>query len=300
MIITNKTGLPASVVALANYAGYEAKGDISATRIIKPPRIVTLFDRHKDTIEVDIQDMAWSILGQATHAMLERASTDKDVIVEKRLHAQIFGWDVNGQPDAYHISKRRVEDYKVTSVWAFLLTSKFEWEAQLNINAMLHRLNGQPVDEVAIVAFLRDWQRIKAVTNLSYPQHQIHVIGQPLWDDDKIVDYVEERVAVHQDARSVADDDLPLCSPSERWYRTGGYAVKKNGNKKADRVLDTRERANEFIASETPKLKAGRYFLPVEERKGENIRCLHYCEARSVCNFAKSLAPATELPEDSE
>jgi hypothetical protein len=297
MPITNNSRLPQSVVNLANFMGYEAKGDISVTRLIKPPRIVTLYERYKKDITIDIQELSWSILGQAVHAMLERASGG-DVVVETRLHTQIYGWDVNGQPDAYHKKVKRVEDYKVTSVWAMMLTAKFEWEAQLNLNAMLHRLNDQEVEEVAIIAFLRDWQMQKALRDLSYPQHQIHVVGQPLWDQDKCIDYAEERVRLHQDARQMADDELPLCTPQERWYKSGGYRVVKNGNKKADRTLPTAEAAKKFIELEKPKLKPGRYFLDPVETPGENKRCLHYCEARSVCKFAKQLTPAPQEEEE--
>jgi hypothetical protein len=153
MILTNRTNLPESVVNLASYAWYEAKGDISTTRLIKPPRIVTLFERHKDKIEVDVQELAWSILGSSTHVMLERAA-GKNVIVEKTLYMDVNGWRVTGTPDIYYLSLEEVQDYKVTSVWAFQLTAKKEWEGQLNINAMLHRVNGQPVKRVTIIAFL--------------------------------------------------------------------------------------------------------------------------------------------------
>lgn len=299
MILTNHSNLPPAVVNLLSASTYEAKGDISTTRLIKPPRIVALWKRHNKTIEVDAQELAWSVLGQSVHVMLER-SAGKDLVVETRLHTRIYGWDVNGQPDVYYPKDAREDDYKVTSVWAFLMTAKFEWEAQMNINAMLHRLLGQPVEAINIVAFLRDWQMQKAIRDLKYPQHPIHVVGQPVWDQDKAIDYTEKRVAIHQDAQELPDEELPLCTPDERWYRTGGWPVMKNGNKKADKVYNTRAQAERHINTETINLKAGRYFLPLEERPGVNMRCQHYCEARSVCAFAKSLAPVDGEPEGDE
>jgi hypothetical protein len=131
--------------------------------------------------------------------------------------------------------------------------------------------------------------RTKADVDLRYPQHQIHVAGQPIWEDDQCLDYIHDRVALHQAARKLPDNELPLCSPSERWYRTGGWPVVKNGNKKADRVYDTKEQAEKHISQNTLSLKAGRYFLPLVERPGENIRCESYCEARQVCPFAIKL-----------
>lgn len=288
MIFTNKTNLPPAVVNLLTYAGYEPKGDISVTRLIKPPRIVTLAERHKDEIKVDVQDLAWSALGQAVHVLLER-SAGKDVIVEQRLHTQIYGWDVNGQPDIWYPTTKEMQDYKVTSVWSFIFAAKPEWEKQLNLNAMLHRLKGQEVENIKIIAFLRDWMQRKAQMEKDYPQHQIHVVGQPLWDQDKCIDYAEERTKLHQDQRTLPDEELTLCSPEERWYRTGGWPVIKNGNKKADKVFPTEAKANEYVSRETINLKAGRYFEPVMERKGENVRCLNYCEVRNFCAFGRQV-----------
>lgn len=288
MIITNRTNLPQSFLNLVEASGYVAKGDTSTTRLIKPPRIVVLSDRYKDQIEVDVQEMAWSVLGQTAHVALERTA-GQGVIVERRLHAMIQGWDVNGQPDAYYPETRLIDDYKITSVWAFMHTAKPEWEAQCNLNAMLHRINNQEVDETRIVAFLRDWQRKKAEFDLRYPQNPIHVVGQVVWPQQKAYEYALERIKLHKRCRELHDEDLPLCTPQERWYRSGGFAVLKNGNKKADRVFDRKPDAEEFIKTQIPKLKPKRYFLPIEERPGENIRCLYYCEARTVCPFGKSL-----------
>lgn len=290
MIITNNSGLPSAVLNLLQNSAYEPKGDISVTRLIKPPRIVALYKRYGSTIEIDAQEMSWSVLGQSVHVLLER-SAGKDVIVERRLHTKIYGWDVNGQADVYYPKEELVDDYKVTSVWAYLNTIKEEWIAQLNLNAMLHRLLDQPVEQLRIIAFLRDWQMQKAKRDLKYPQHPIHPVGIPMWDNDKCVDYAEERTRMHQDAQALPDEELPLCTPEERWYRTGGFPAMQNGLKKADKVLKSAEEWRRWTAAEAPRLKPGRYFLPMEERPGVNMRCQSYCEARSVCPFALSLKP---------
>lgn len=281
---------------LLRNSAYEAKGDTSVTRLIKPPRIVALFKRHSATIKVDAQELAWSVLGQSVHVMLER-SAGEEMVVETRLHTQIYGWDVNGQPDVYYPRQELIDDYKVTSVWAFIYTAKEEWEAQLNLNAMLHRLLDQPVSQLRIVAFLRDWQMQKALRELKYPQNPIHTVGQVVWDQDKVIDYAEARVRLHQDAQAMPDNELPLCSPKDRWYRSGGWRVMKNGNRKADRVCNTQAEALKFIEDNKAVLKPGRYFLDPLETEGVNMRCLYYCEARSVCSFAKSLPRPNE--EDS-
>lgn len=287
MKFTNVSNLPPAVMNLLTSQAYEPKGDTSVTRLIKPPRIVALQKRHHDKIVQDAQQYSWSLLGSAVHAMLQGSAGD-GVIVEKRLHTEIFGWDVNGQPDIYYPDTRIEHDYKVTSVWAFIFADKPEWEQQLNLNAMLHRLHGQPVEQIAIIAILRDWQQRKAETERDYPQHAIHVVGQPVWDQDQCIDFAEQRVALHQDAQKLPDDELPLCMEKERWFRTGGFPVMKNNNKRADRVYDTQGEATKHIERETINLKKGRFFMPVVERPGENIRCIRYCDVAEFCPFGRA------------
>ena len=300
MIITNKSGLPQSFINAASYAWYDSPtdSDITVTRMIKTPRIVNLFKRHQHEIEVDAQELVWSILGSSIHVMLER-SAGEDVIVEKRLSTNIKGWNVSGKPDAFYPKKKSVIDYKVTSVWSFL-SEKPEWEAQLNLNAMLHRLHRQDVDSITILAILKDWSRTKADVTGNYPQFAVQQVGFPLWTLSQQKEYALERITLHQAESSLPDEELTLCSPDERWYRGGGWAVYKKGNKRADKVLNTKEKAIEYM-QENPlppakvSVKTGKMLKPakewdeIRERKGQNIRCLFYCESRSHCDFAKSL-----------
>jgi hypothetical protein len=308
MILTNVTGLPQSIVNLASYAWYDdpQDSDITITRLIKPPRIVNLYKRHKHEIKVDVQELAWSILGSAIHVMLERCAglEGEEVIVEQRMRTVINGWKVSGKPDAYYPGNKKVDDYKVTSVYSFQ-SDKPEWEAQLNLNAMLHRLKRQEVESINIVAVLRDFSRKKAEVDHKYPQHGVYIQGYPVWSLDDQKKLALERVLLHQEASELPDDELPLCTPEERWYRGGGWAVYKKGNKKADRLLDTYDEAKQYIEDNPPppakvSKKTGKELTPAKhyeeprERKGENIRCLHYCEARQFCSFAQSLVAENE------
>lgn len=300
MILTNVTGLPQSIVNLASYAWYDdpQDSDITVTRLIKPPRIVNLFKRHKEKIKVDVQELAWSILGSSIHVMLERCAGE-DVIVETRLKTEINGWRVSGKPDAYYPKLKKEDDYKVTSVYSFQ-SDKPEWEAQLNLNAMLHRLKRQEVESINIVAILRDFSRKKAEVDHNYPQHGIYLQGYPVWTLDEQKKLALERVKLHQEASELPDNELPLCTPEERWYRGGGWAVYMSGNTKATRVFETQDECHTYMEENPPPeakiskktnkvLAPAKTYLPLQERQGENIRCLHYCEARQFCDFAKSL-----------
>lgn len=308
--ITNLAGLPEPVYRALAANHYTGGGDISATRIIAPPRIVTLRRFHEDQIVEDASDRIWSVLGQAGHKVLELSATDEEV-VETRLSMPIKGrlgeWIVTGQPDLYQKKNRAIYDYKYTSVWSVLAT-KNDWEKQINIQAMLHRHQGDEVEQGYIVAFMRDWQVRKAKFEKDYPPVQAKCISIPLWTQEETVKWVTDRVNIHQKAQEdyinsdMSDEVLPLCTDEERWYRGHGYAVKKqdkNGkvNKKADRVFVSLTDARQFMADNTSSLPKGKSWAPIEERKGENIRCMSYCDVWQFCEFGRKLREESQPPQ---
>jgi len=72
-----------------------------------------------------------------------------------------------------------------------------------------------------------------------------------------------------------------LCTAEERYNSGPRYAVMKKGRKTALRVLDTREAAEEWMAT------GGGDFI--EERPGEDKKCLEYCAAAAFCSYYQSM-----------
>jgi hypothetical protein len=304
--ITNKVGLPVPFYNACANEDYIGGGDISITRLINPPRITTLRKFHEDEIVEDATERVWSVLGKAAHKVLElSAGNDPDIIVETRLSMPFQGilvnedylkWNLTGQPDVYH--NGILYDYKITSVWSVIF-GKDEWDKQMNLQAMLHRYKGDKVEQAFIVAILRDWQKRKAQFEKDYPPENVKRIGIPLWTQEQAVAYAKERVTLHQRAQrayAVDHDDkvLPMCTDEERWYRGSGYAVVKmdatgKKNKRADRVFNTVGEAQKYIAENAATLPKGKVFAPVEERKGEYIRCQSYCDVWRFCAFGRAL-----------
>jgi hypothetical protein len=66
------------------------------------------------------------------------------------------------------------------------------------------------------------------------------------------------------------------------WEKPTRYAVMKNKNKRATRVLDTELEAGTICASLSEKHPKEKYF--VNERKGERTRCEGYCPVSFYCN----------------
>ena len=269
MIWTNERNLPAPLVSAIRNDPYKAVGDISVTALLKPPKVRALEFVHKEEITEDVSDHVWRLLGQSVHAILERADTSNH-LAEERLSADVMGWTVSGQVDLLD-SEGVLTDYKVTSVWSFLLGDKPDWEAQANIYRWLYKKAGFDVKKLQIVAILRDWTSSRA-DDEGYPNCAIHVVDIPIWDDAKVLKFVEERVALHQAAlRSVAGVN---CSDEERWARPDTWAVKKAGAKRAKRVFKNPQEAQQMAAAEK---------LEVEHRPGENVRCERFCVVSRWC-----------------
>ncbi|MCG3778256.1 MAG: hypothetical protein JW388_0969 [Nitrospira sp.] len=299
-MLTNKYNLPEPMYRALCNDSYKPKGDITVTSLIGPVRIRQLRKRHRDEIVEDCSSRVFSLLGQAVHSVLERATGDQ-TLTEERLGIKLNGWELTGQTDVYEHNVNGIDgvlsDYKITSAYAFLLGEKDEWTAQLNLNAMLYRHAGFPVGRVQIVAILRDWSKGKAMSP-DYPQNQILVKPIPLWPQGKCIDFASLRILEHKAAEELEDDELPVCTPAERWYSGEKWAVKKVENKKADRLFDVEAEARHYLgvkqAEENTKKKPRQ--LEVVHRPGVNRRCVDFCDVREFCSFYKNIV-ATSMPE---
>jgi hypothetical protein len=289
MTITNNYDLPAPMFRALSHDGYMAgtkKADISVTTLIGPPKINQLKKRYSDQIVEDAADRVWALLGQSVHKVLELAGGEEEM-TEKRLYKEINGWTLTGQTDLYEVEKGVLSDFKVTSVFSFLLGGKSEWEAQLNLNACLWREYGYSPKKLQIVAILRDWQASKAEFDKEYPQCAVHIVDIPLWDNDEVVRYATERIKLHQAAAAMPDDTIPHCEPKERWAKSDTFAIKKDGNKRAAKVCETLEEAQNLLPTYGAKHS-------IETRAGGNIRCERYCSVAPFCHYYKETYKSNE------
>jgi hypothetical protein len=258
----------------------QRKADISVTTLIGPPKINQLKKRYSDQIVEDASDRVWALLGQSVHKVLELAGGE-DEMTEKRLYKEISGWTLTGQTDLYETGNQVISDFKVTSVFSFLLGGKTEWEAQINLNAMLWREYGYEVKKGQIVAILRDWQASKAEFDREYPQCAVHIVDIPLWDNEEVVRYATERIKLHQAAAAMPDDTIPCCEPKERWAKPDTFAIKKYGNKRAAKVCETFEEAQNLLPTYGAKHS-------IEKRNGGDMRCERYCSVAPFCHYYKA------------
>jgi len=277
MKITNKHNVPAPLVTLASKE-YYSKGEssYSVTELMSPPKIKRLREQYNESIESDVADMLWSMLGSALHVVMERGETP-GFLSEERIFAEVNGVTVSGAIDIQQETDKGVIiiDYKFTSAWA-VMQDKVEWEQQLNVYKWLvETVKKKKVIGLQICALVRDFSRHE--TKQGYPNAPIHMVDIPMWDAVKAENYIKERLEMHREAKMAQDfgEELQDCTPEERWMTETKYAVKRDGRKTAIRVLDDKEEARILADSEKGY---------VEVRPGEPKRCTgNFCGVAQWC-----------------
>lgn len=104
---------------------------------------------------------------------------------------------------------------------------------------------------------------------------------------------MKEKIAEYKQCQEMKDDDIPPCAAKERWEKPSTYAVKKEGNKRATKVLDTFEEAEKIAGDK------GKDFI-VEVRPGESTRCMDYCSCCEFCNFYRDKVNVAITAEEQE
>ena len=265
MRVTNNYHLPEPIVnAVArNYKPQEKR--ISVTSLIGSPRVYRLTQKHWDDIEIEVMDNSQALPGIALHKFLSGKAKEG---AEEKLEIEIDGWTIVGRTDLFQ--EGVLTDYKMTSVFSFMLGEKKEWERQLNAYAWLLRKHDREVKKVQVVAFLRDWMRTKVNSEKDYPPHIWHTVDVPLWSLEKQEEYVLGRLNLFR------SEEEYFCTKEERWERPASWAVKRDGMKKATRVLTSESEARMIATS----LGLG---YSVEFRKGVNTKCASYCNVAPFC-----------------
>ncbi len=272
----NRFNLPETICNVIMYESKYEDGKYSVTNLIKPPQIYQLEKRHQDKIERDVSDGLWMLLGSAVHYVLEKAKPE-NALKEERLEVNVGGIRVVGKPDLY-TANGTIEDYKITSVWSFLLGEKPEWTAQLNIYAYLYEQYKFPVKKAKIHAILRDWNKTRFLQDENYPPCPFITSEIEVWKHGQQFTYLNNRINLHEINNESKDEPLTPCTPQEKWSKSTTWAVKKKGNKRAIKVLDNKQEAEEMVLD-----FKGNISLEIEERPGEDVRCERFCYVKNFC-----------------
>lgn len=279
MILTNHLNLPEQIVNAVKKDDYNNNGTYSATTLLKDPKEIILFNRHKDEITEDVSEHVYSLLGTSVHYILEKAEEGENQFKEERLYYKFGDDTISGKFDFYDMEEEMLGDYKVTTVYKYLLGDNEHYRFQLLTYAYLLRKNGFPCKGGRIYQIFRDWQRSKAKFDKSYPQKPVNVITFRFYDKDFIYieNEIQQRLANIHKYEDFADDEIPICSKENRWATDDKFAVMKKGRKSAMRVLNSKEEAEEWM-----KNNGGEF---IQERPAESRKCVDYCSCCEFCNF---------------
>lgn len=285
MRITNKLNLPAAFVNMAQ-SEYEYKPKrYSVTSLLKPTRELILARRHHDETEQDVSEMIWMLFGQAVHHILEHHANEDEFAEMRVEHTFDNGYTLSGIIDLYSEKSQSVVDYKTASVYKVIFGDFSDWKEQAYSYAWILSKMGKPVKEVVFYAILKDHSKRNLkqakLKGEKYPENAVYPVRFPI--NDAVLAETEKRIRAKFDdiirCEQLPDNELPLCTPEERWTTPDKWAVYKTANApRATRLFDTATEALNY-ADENRCAK-------VEYRTGESRRC-EYCSANQFCDFVK-------------
>lgn len=289
MRITNKLALPQPFVDAATEEHTYTPKQYSVTSLLNGIRQNILMRRHDDEIEKDVSEMLWLIFGKAVHKILEEAKETNDQLKENKVVIEMpNGYKLSGIFDLYDDSTGTVTDYKTATVWKAIFGEYDDYRSQLLGYCWQLQQIGFDAHRGEIVMMLKDHSKPKAMREKDYPQIPV----KPLpWEftEGEIDDWgmwAQHRFEEIEAAEQLPDDQLPLCTPEERWHKPDKWAVKKKGNKKAQKLFDNKEDAVAYMELQE---RGSKYQFEVESRPGTDAKCLGYCDACEFCDHYKAI-----------
>lgn len=230
MRITNKHNWPDAILRAVQNDDYDrGECDYTNSELLSPPRILALKKKHKDEIEVDVEDMIYALEGKIIHKLLENAN--RSGLVEKRFYAEIGGKKISAQIDTLAWEnvpiEKKIDGHAVIDAeWVlsdFKYTTRYklqpnrldaDWAFQLNLQGYLIKKNGLEVDRLQIVGIAKDHSKIKAETDPKFfPKKAVTRVPIPMWTFKQVETAVEERIEAHEKAKK----ELPKCTGDEHW-----------------------------------------------------------------------------------
>ena len=208
---------------------------------------------------------------------------DKGLHLERTMTVEFMGYNISGTQDSYHEGTETLEDWKTCTVNATIYyeSDKIEWEQQQNIYAYMLRKEGYKVSTIRILALFRDWSKVKSLTgDKTYPPAPWAKYELPIWTDEKVEEYLTERLNKYKLAELSKPAD---CTPKERWTTKDVFAVMSTSKKRAVRNFSTEEEAKDYIDEYGMKLVKPY----IEPRLSNDFKCNFFCDVSKVCDQFK-------------
>jgi len=292
MKYTNNYGLPPFVVQWLMVDDYDHDPEVlSATRLLKPTRMIVLEKRHNDELEIDVTDVIASRYGTAIHDSFEKIALE-NAIQEHRFHCEVDGQKISGKPDILEMVSGHyiLWDIKSTSAWTYLNGSRDEdHKKQLSIYryiVMKASEGERTVDiDAKIIYIFTDWSRSKARQGGKYPPQRIAMKDVKLMTTEETEALIRGKLGHIDHFLDTPEPALPKCTRDELWPypKDDEWAVMKEGRKSAVRKgFKTETEAQDYMIEY--HVKNGY----IEHRPSKLNRC-NYCNVRPFCSQYKDL-----------
>ena len=292
-MLTNKLNLPTPIYNALKSDYKPKEHQYSVTTILNSTRQIILKRKYNELIEQDCSELIWALFGTSFHSILENAQEEQYQFKEEYLKqdlsiitSELKDYYLSGKADLVDTSTKTIIDYKTTSVFKIINKDYEDYRMQLLIYAWLFKQIGIEINNGEIVALLRDFQKSKSKYDKSYPQFQVQIIKFDFKksDFDFIENYIRNKFIELKNNENTPDEELPMCTESERWREPTKYAVKKKQNKIATKVHNTLEEAQKHL--ENLEIKYPNIY-EIEVREGTDKRCLEYCSCCKFCPYYK-------------
>lgn len=296
MQFTNKLGLPEPIaLAISNREYSRGESDISVTGLLNPPQLHRLLRLYAKDIVVDVSESIWALFGTAVHHILS-SSGSENAIQEERFYMPVGDWVVSGQTDTYNKLTKKISDYKVTSIYKVQKGDFDDWTFQLNAYKLLMEHNKYEVNELEIIAIIRDWSHSDARNpkNTDYPKAQVLRIPIKIMKPIEILIEIAKRIKALQEVQNNSREDLPPCTPKERWAQSDSWLVynpEKNYTYRRIPVETSTEIPSLEVASQMAKIQAesiiagmstgANYIAKFDP--GFSLRCEYFCPVKEFC-----------------
>ena len=290
-MLTNKLNLPQPFVDAATSSHEYKPNRYSVTEVLGGTCEAVLKRRHQGEGDEDVADRVWAIWGTAVHKVLEMAQATDTQLQEQWFSVPVGerGYELSGIFDLYDDATGTVTDWKTTSVWTVMFGDFEKWRRQTLAYCWMLRKYGFDARRGKVVALLRDHSMRKAKTEKDYPPHPVFTIE---WEfTEKDFEEIESDIlwwfseVAHEE--TVEDDYLEPCSQEQRWHKPDKWAVMKKGQKRAVKLFDSEEEANEHAAMLSERPTKAKITYSVEFREGEDTRCESYCSVAQFCPYGR-------------
>ena len=282
MQLIDDIGIRPIYEALKNDKYDRGAADYTPSSLNQPAYQRRMMDEY-DSIE-NASEKIFALLGTSVHHMVELAAEFNDEYVSERRYYGTIETDygdkkVGAQIDLYNTDTNAIYDMKVTSAYSAIKGEpKSDWVAQLNVcRWCVNADTGNLPESLTIVAILRDWSKLQALRDRSYPRQQVVKIPVPLWTLEKTRNWIRSRINLIERYRSQPLTDCAPCTDEEVWAKPTKWAVMKSGKTRAVKLYDNNDDAANHAKGEGN--------LYVEKRKGERVRCQAYCPVSQHCKF---------------